>query len=72
MKDIRLDIVKVGGRWGVTDSRAPLRYFQHRNEAVADAIAVAKVYRRTTGGRATVHLWSDLIEALMFDTHASE
>jgi hypothetical protein len=71
VKDIRLDIVKVGGHWGVTDSRTPLRYFSHQDEAVADATALANAHRRATGGRATVHLWRDQAEILLFDTNAS-
>lgn len=70
--DIRLDIVKVSGRWGITDSRAPSRFFSGQADATAEALALAKAHLQTTGGRATVHLWNELSETKIFDTGVAE
>jgi len=66
--DIRIEVLRLHGLWVVTQSGPGFHVHGTRTEAVAAGIEAGEKYHSETGGRATVHLWSDGNETLVFDS----
>ncbi|WP_055045646.1 hypothetical protein [Devosia sp. A16] len=69
--DIRIEVLRYNGHWVVTQSGPELRFCDTQAAAVAEGIEAAKKYHTMNGGRATVYIWSDGHEALVFDSLSS-
>jgi hypothetical protein len=66
--DIRIEVLRYNGHWVITQSGPGLLVFDAQTTAAAAGIEAAEKYHNETGGRATVHLWSDGNETLVFDS----
>lgn len=66
--DIRIEVLRYHGVWVVSQSGPGFHVHSSQIKAVAAGIAAAEKYHNETGGRATVHLWRDGNETLVFDS----
>jgi hypothetical protein len=68
--DIRLEVLQYAGSWVVTQSGPGMMPYQTRGAAIVGAIETATRHHAETGDRASVYLWTEGYEALVFDSAA--
>jgi hypothetical protein len=66
--DVRFEVLKIDGIWMLTQRKREMRPFGSQSAAITAEIAEACRHHEEAGGRATVHLWRDGIEEVIFET----
>jgi hypothetical protein len=66
--DVRFEVLKIDGVWMLRQSKPELRPFGSQSAAITAAIAEACRHHEQDGGHATVCIWKDGIEEVIFET----